>query len=275
MIPVYASNGAFITRYNGRDYHHIAKYAPMLTCDGIEFLMYFVWKDEVADVRRFLKDTLLNYPVMHMDKQIGEALSEFGSGGKEEAMRLFMRDLDTAEEIGSRKLVLHLWNGPYSDAHFDDALALYGEMQDMAARRGMELTAENVTCVNNVCLDHLLKMRALFPAAHFTYDTKMAELHGENELLGREKYLDLLQSGAISHLHVNDTKLTPGMDRLPIMHIGDGCVQFDSFFALLKKVGYSGTATVESTSVYEDGSVDIAKLNRSLQTVKARLNAQP
>ena len=272
MIRIYASNGAFITRYNGRDYRHIAKYAPMIECDGIEFLMYSVWKDEVADVRRFLKSTRLSFPIMHLDKEIGGTLSEAGMEGRDEAIKIFQRDLDTAEEIGSRKLVVHLWNGPHSDAHFEDILPLFAQMQDMAMRRRMELTAENVTCVKSVCLDHLKKMHTLFPGVHFTYDTKMAELHGENELLAREDYIRLLTDGAISHLHVNDTKLSIGMDRLPIMHIGDGCVKFDRFFSLLKKTGYSGTATVESTSVYEDGSVDIGKLNRSIRIVREMLN---
>ncbi len=272
MIPVYVSNGAFITRYNGRDFHHIEKYAPLLECDGIEFLMYCVWNEEVRSLRRFLRNSGLFFPVMHLDKEIGETLSRDGLDGKEEALRIFERDLETAEEIGSRKLVLHLWNGPFSDTHYDEILSLYADMHDMAARRGLLLTTENVTCIRNVCLDHLKRMHALFPFARFTYDTKMAELHGENELLAEDEYVDLLASGAISHLHLNDTLPSAAKDRLPIMHIGDGCVQFDSFFTLLKKYRYSGTATVESTSVYEDGQVDIDKLNRSLRTVRERLN---
>ena len=272
MIPVYVSNGAFVTRYNGRDYHHIATYAPLLNCDGVEFLMYCVWKDDVKALRSFLKSTKLRFPVTHMDKQIGETLSEYGLKAKDKALKLFERDLITASEIGSEKAVLHLWNGPFSDAKFDEVLELYAQMHDMAARRGILLTTENVTCVKNVCLDHLLKLRALFPFARFTYDTKMAQLHGENELLAQEKYIDLLISGAISHLHLNDTKPMPEMERLPIMHIGDGLVDFDSFFRLLKRSAYSGTATVESTSVNKDGSVDIEKLNRSLDRVRQELN---
>ena len=272
MIPVYASNGAIITRHNGRDYHLIAKYAPMLECDGMEFLMYFVWQDEVKDVRRFLKSTHLSYPVTHMDKQIGETLSEFGLEGRDRALSIFKRDLDTADEIGSRKLVIHLWNGPFSDGKFDESIRLLPELYDLAERRGMLLTVENVTCIKNVCLEHLSRIAALYPYARFTYDTKMAQRHGENELLAQKTYVDLLQNGLISHLHVNDTKPLPEMDRLPIMHIGDGCVKFDCFFDLLKQTGYSGTATVESTSVNPDGSVDIDKLNRSLNRVRRELN---
>ncbi|MBQ6645269.1 MAG: sugar phosphate isomerase/epimerase [Clostridia bacterium] len=272
MIPVYASNGAFITRHNGRDYHLISKYAPMIECDGFEFLMYFVWENEVADVRRFLKNTHFRYPVMHLDKQIGETLSELGLDGRKRAMTVFQRDLDTAEEIGAEKLVLHLWNGPFSDAHFSESIKLLPEMYDLAQRRKMTLTVENVTCVRNVCLDHLNAMRAAYPFARFTYDTKMAQLHGENELLAAPQYIDLINSGAVSHLHVNDTKPTPEMDRLPIMHIGEGIVRFDAFFDLIRRANFAGTATVESTSVSTDGTVDIAKLNHSIKTIRENLN---
>lgn len=273
MIPVYVSNGAFITRNNGRDYRLIGKYPALLDADGVEFLMYFVWQDAVEELRRFLKSTQFYFPVTHMDKQIGETLSERGLEGKADALKLFERDLVTACEIGSQKLVLHLWNGPCSDSRFDETLGVCEDMLNMAQKRGTELTVENVTCKQNLSLDHLAKLKALFPAMRFTYDTKMAHLHGENALLGSEKYVSLLKDKAISHLHVNDTLVDCSQPRLPIMHIGDGQVDFGAFFSLIRACGYSGSATVESTSVNSDGSVNVEKLNRSLARVRRELNA--
>ena len=273
MIPVYVSNGAFITRYNGRDYHLIERYAPLLHADGLEFLMYTCWDDKVKEVRRFLTGLRLQYPVMHLDKNIGETLSEKGMEGRDEAFRLLSRDLDTACEIGADKLVMHLWNGPFSDTHFDDAAGLLEDMLELAEKRGKLLTVENVTCARNLCLDHLLVLASRYPEVRFTYDTKMAHLHGENGLLSADKYASLLKEGLICHLHVNDSIFpTPDMDRLPIMHIGDGDVDFAAFFALLRQRGYQGTATVESTSVRKDGSVDIDKLNRSIEEIRRGLN---
>lgn len=275
MIPVYVSNGAILTRYNGRDYHLIAKYMPLLNADGMEFLMYFCWADEVDEVRRVLKGLKLYIPVMHLDKNIGEALSEHGAEGRDEAFRLLKRDLDTACLIGAKKLVLHLWNGPCSDRNFDPSLEMYGDMAALAEKRGLCLTVENVTCRENLSLDHLAALAKKYPFARFTYDTKMAHLHGENALLATDKYRFLLSEGYISHLHVNDSVFpTPGMDRLPIMHIGDGKVDFDAFFALVHACNYAGTATVESTSVNTDGSVDVDKLNRSLARVRRGLNGR-
>jgi len=274
MIPVYASNGTFITRWNGRDYKLYSKYAPMLHADGFEFLMYNVWSDDVENLRKYLVSTGLSFPVTHMDKEIGETLATYGLEGREEAMRLFERDVITACEIGSTKLVMHLWNGLNSDSRFDETLCLYPEMHDMAEKRGLILATENVTCRDNLALDHLNAVSALCPGARFTYDTKMAFLHSENALLGTEKYINLLKSGAITHLHMNDSRRgEPGSNRSPILHIGEGVIDFDPVFALLKREKYDGTATVESTSVLQDGSVLVDKLNRSLDTVRARLNA--
>jgi sugar phosphate isomerase/epimerase len=150
---------------------------------------------------------------------------------------------------------------------------MYGDMAALAEKRGLCLTVESVTCRENLSLDHLAALAKKYPFARFTYDTKMAHLHGENELLARKKYAPLLDGGRICHLHVNDSVFpTPGMDRLPIMHIGEGSVDFGAFFALLKKRGYLGTATVESTSVRPDGSVDLDRLNHSLEEVRRGLN---
>ena len=271
MIPVYISNGCIVTRYNGRDYHLIPKYAEQLPVDGVEFLMYYVWDDEVKELRSFLKHCGLSFPVTHMDKQVGELLAESGLEHKDEILKWFRRDLVTACELGSRKLVLHLWNGPCSDRNFDAALDLFGELYELADKEGILLTAENVACRENLCLTHLNDLLAKYPFARFTYDTKMAFLHGENELLGKPEWAHILP--AISHLHVNDSKIADiGGGRLPIMHIGDGDVDFDAFFALLKERKFDGTATIESTSVLEDGSVQIEKLTKSIETVRKGLN---
>ena len=275
MIPVYVSNGALLTRYNGRDYHLLSQLIPMLHADGMEFLMYFCWADEVPELRRTIKALKLDIPVMHLDKTIGETLSESGPEGRDSAFRLLERDLDTACELGARKLVLHLWNGKYSDRNFAYSLDVLGDMFAQARKRSLELTVENVTCRENICLDHLEAIARRYPFARFTYDTKMAHLHGENALLADARYSWLLRDGYIDHLHVNDSVFpTPDMDRLPIMHIGDGQVDFEAFFALTHGLKYAGTATVESTSVNTDGSVNIEKLNHSLDAVRAGLNGQ-
>ena len=58
---------------------------------------------------------------------------------------------------------------------------------------------------------------------------------------------------------------------LRVRHIGDGHVDFAPFFERVKASGFTGFATVESTSVLPDGTVDTQKLNRSLNRVRGGL----
>ena len=48
---------------------------------------------------------------------------------------------------------------------------------------------------------------------------------------------------------------------LKVLPIGKGHVDFDSFFKALKKYGYDGDLTVESTAFDRTGTVDLAMLN--------------
>ena len=74
-VPVYASTGAFVTRKNNRNYRLIGPVGEKMHADGFEFLMFDSWNDEIRDIRKYLKSTSLSFPVLHMDKSIGEILS--------------------------------------------------------------------------------------------------------------------------------------------------------------------------------------------------------
>ena len=80
MIPVYASTGAFVTRKNNRNYRLIGPVGEQMHADGIEFLMFDSWNDEIREIRSYLKSTGHAFPVLHMDKSIGEILSEKAGG---------------------------------------------------------------------------------------------------------------------------------------------------------------------------------------------------
>ena len=57
-IPVYASTGAFVTRANGRNFHLIPRIAPLLDCDGLEFMMYESWAGQEAEIAAEYVDLL-------------------------------------------------------------------------------------------------------------------------------------------------------------------------------------------------------------------------
>lgn len=274
-IPVYASTGAFVTRANGRNFHLIPRIAPLLDCDGLEFMMYESWAGQEAEIAAELRDSGVRFPSMHLDKRIGEALSTEGMAARDEVLSIMKRDLRTAAAIGSKLLVLHFWGGPPEDERFDETKALYPTLDAMAKDAGLTLAVENVARNNDLALNRLKALRALCPDLSVTYDTKMAQLKGENELLRAPENRWLFAEGHVKHLHVNDTDMEHiAGGRMPILHIGDGCVRFDAFFQLVREAAFSGSAVVESTSTRPDGSVDTDKMNQSLRRVREALNGR-
>lgn len=76
-------------------------------------------------------------------------------------------------------------------------------------------------------------------------------------------YQAWLWQGPVKHIHIGDFAGEP-MDWESLRsckHPREGKIDFEKFFAHLKKVGYDGTVTVESTAVAEDGSMLTDKLN--------------
>ena len=56
MAEILCSTGALIGRPNGRKYELLKDLVPLLTCDGLEFMMYDSWYDQTEALARFLKD---------------------------------------------------------------------------------------------------------------------------------------------------------------------------------------------------------------------------
>ncbi len=270
---VLCSTGALITRFNGRDPGLLRGFFPHIEADGLEFMIYPSWDgrlfEQVAKVERFKREQNVNIPVLHADKSIGELLSRGADDEIREAGERFKNNCIIAERLGAELMVLHLWGGPASDRHIDRNINELGEYMRAAEKHGVLLTVENVICGGKTPLVHLNSIMDAYPDAAFTIDTKMAEFHLE---LPQTLACERLWDGRVKHLHVND--YGGGLrdfNDLKVRHIGEGHVDFDSFFKAVKARNYEGWATVESTSVRPDGTVDFIKLNRSLNAVRAGL----
>ena len=138
----------------------------------------------------------------------------------------------------------------------------------MAAEHGLTLTVENVVCNQSTPAAHLKELAEEYPHIPFTFDTKMAEFHGELDKVYDEK----LWTDNIRHLHINDYGGgVKDWSDLRTLHFGGGHVDFERFFAFERKMGYSGDFTVEASSVRDDGSVDINKLNRDFLIIKGHI----
>ncbi|MBR5349151.1 MAG: sugar phosphate isomerase/epimerase [Lachnospiraceae bacterium] len=266
MRRILCSTGAFIGRPNGRDYRLIKKVADQLECDGFEFMMYEDWYEKIDEIVSFFSDLSKPFPSFHVDKNVGDLVSRNEAGDSELALLAFEKNCELAQKLGSEKLILHLWSGLSSDKDLPHNIAMYKQLREIAQRFGLLLTIENVVCNCNDPMTDLKAVMKEYPDVSITFDTKMAEFHGQ--LLEICKTENKSIWDRVVHLHVNDYKGgLKDWTALKTLHIGDGQIDFDSFFAFVREAGYAGDITIESTSFDKTGIIDTEKMNRSIRKV--------
>lgn len=265
MNRIFCSTGAVIGRPNGRNIYLLDKCVRSLNCDGFEFMMYSTWYDKIDEVKKVVLGTGASFPVFHIEKQVGDRISRNGEGDTEKAVELFEVNCRLAKDIGSEKLVLHLWSGIDSDKDMPHNMEMYVRLNEIALSFGLLLTVENVVCNHQDPFTHLVSLSREFPDISFTFDTKMSQFHAQTEKL----YENTEVFNRIKHFHINDYG-GGYMDwsNLKTLHLGAGNVDFDAFFSFVKKIGYKGDFTVEATSFDENGVIDFASLNADFRKIR-------
>ncbi len=272
-MKILCSTGALIGRPNGRDYRLLKTYAPQIDCDGFEFILYDSWYPEVRNLTAFLESIHLDIPVMHCEKSLTEHIARGGEEEEQEAYCLFRINCELARNIGSGKMVLHLWNGIISDSHFENNLLAYPRFRETAEDFGLDLLIENVVCLKDP-MSHWLELQKSYPDIHFVFDTKMADFHRQLELIYEEEYAWLWKNGHIRHYHVNDYG-GGYMDwsNLKVLAIGKGHIDFDRFFAFIARTGYRDTFTFEATGFDQQGIVHTDLLNEQFALARKYLSS--
>ena len=267
------STGALITRRNGRNYKLLEDVAPHIDCDGFEFMMYNSWYDIWDSLADYLQNTGIAFPVLHVEKGIGEAISRNEEGDCEQAQRLFEINCKMARIIGAHKLVLHLWNGVPSDRDIENNIEQYGILTETAKSMGLLLTVENVVCNRLDPLTHFEALKKRYQDVVFTFDVKFAKFHDQLDAAFGNDYRWLWE--AVRHVHISD--YAGGYcdwDKLHSLHPGEGNIDFKNVFLNLERMNYANTVTVESTSVLPDGSIDLDKLNASLRYIRGLMGVR-
>ena len=269
-ICILPSTGAFIGRVNGRDHRPLLSVIDTITADAYEFMMYeSFYGREDAVLSDFLA-TGLSFPVLHVEKRIGELIAD-PALDPEEPYRRFRANCEAAARLGAEKLVLHLWNGVASDHDFSRHLAAYPRLLALAEAHGLTLTVENVVCAVQDPLARLSELLAAYPGAAITYDTKMAAFHRQEYIVFEDAYRPLWQ-GAIRHIHLNDYAGIPGdFSRLSVLHLGEGNLDIARISRSLLATGYCDTVTLECSCMCPDGSLTPEKMNASLALARGLL----
>lgn len=264
-MNIYCSTGAFVGLINGRNHLLIPEAAKKLDCVGFEFMVCSSWYGNFDSIIGDVSG--INFPVIHLDKDIGELLSRCEEESCREAYEKFTENCRVASLLGCKKAVLHLWGGKPSDGHIKANLRAYPDFVRIAREYGLLLTIENVPC--NTCdpLSHWRELLQLDDSISFTVDTRFLAFHGQFEEFYGGGYIN-----HVKHVHISDWDAgTMVWDKLrPIPHPGDGHIDFDRFFAFLKESGYNGSVTLESPSMLETG-LDSEGLNKDLHFIKAEI----
>ena len=75
-MEVLCSTGALIGRPNGRNPRLLEDLTKKLACDGLEFMMYSTWYEDVDAITEYVQSLGLHIPVYHCQKTVGEELTK-------------------------------------------------------------------------------------------------------------------------------------------------------------------------------------------------------
>lgn len=258
---IYASTGAFTGRANGYNYNLIKELAPAIRCDGFELLIYSAWYDDFENIMERIADFGLNFPVVHFDKCIGMLLADNTRESVAQAMLDFKRNVWAAQKVGAKKAVFHLWGGEKSDISMASTVKLVPEMYRLCDEAGIELLIENIPSKYYGPLFNWRTVKEVYPKARFIYDTRFGEFHAEHDCIMKSALWI-----SVKHIHISSYQRGNmqiwGLIR-PILHPGEGSVDFDSLISRMPE--YAHSVTLESPVLSADGIVDVERLNRSLE----------
>lgn len=267
MNKLYVSTGTIVGRANGYNHHVIEENFRRLNCDGFEIMILPAWYGRLDEIAGDLVSAGINMPVVHFDKEIGVTLAEGNKYLISGAMAKFEQNAGFAEKIGAEKAVFHLWGGPKSDSNIGEAIGLLPEMRRICAEHGVKLMVENIPCVYSDPLSVWGKIAAVIPDMPFIFDTRFGAFHSQ--------YMDIFSSPLwknVCHMHISSYsggKNEWGLIR-PILHPGEGTVDFDHLISNMPR--YTDSVTLESPVLADDGTLDLCKLQRSLDYLKEKFS---
>ena len=275
--PLYVSTGALVGRVNGYDLRGgldiIADLYDQGICRGLELMMLTAYYSRADEVLSLVRGCGVPTPVIHCEKDVGTLLSDAGTlyaagksgeadGKRDEALRLFRLNCIFGGALSIPRMVLHLWGGYASDHHVDYNISELPELSRIASEHGIRLLIENVPSSR---YDPLSNWRRLLPSLEdggLIFDTRFGQLH--NQI--RETLTDPEIAPRIEHVHISDFGggYRDFSALRPILHPGEGTVDFPQAASLLDAMDYRGGITLESPVMGESGR-DTDKLERTLR----------
>lgn len=235
----------------------VLAWGHVLPVDGLEFLIRFGHRERLDQVLPLLRETGLDFPVVHLTKGVAARLPSV------EARAELDRDLQFTAALGARLGVLHLWDLPDSDRDFEGRLAACAIARELAAEHGVELGIESIPCTVASPLRNLRRLLDRYPDALIVYDTEFLAAHGELE----EALADTALWRSVRHIHVKDFEetLTDADGRRRWRGPGEGTIDFRAVSRAIRDQGFTGTVSLEIGPQHPADGPDRPALRRVLE----------
>ena len=270
---------------NGFDYRRALREFVRLRdnglCDGVELMMLQFYYDKIEAVADAVNASELvsDRSVIHCEKEVGTMISDAGvlaADGKtdeaealwKQAYAFYRENCRMAELTGLHRMVLHLWGGRASDSHIEYNASKLAVLAETAAESGVRLLVENIPSSHDNPRSNWFRLLD-FPLPEntaFIFDTRFGKLHEQTA----ETLNDVRIAPYVEHIHISDFGGTyRDFSALrPILHPGEGTIDFAEVAALLNGMEYDGTVTLESPVMLDNGDCDVPKLERTLRYLK-------
>lgn len=121
-MQILCSTGAFTRSSDPLSHEAILRYGQAFVADGLEIIFYPRWYQKQEHIVDALRSSKLLFPVLHMEKSIGECFGSNHPGEQEQGMLRFKQNCAFAQQIGAHLAVLHLWGMPSADTHLEQNL---------------------------------------------------------------------------------------------------------------------------------------------------------
>lgn len=283
MRELYTSTGTLVGHSNGFNYRRalteIAGLVERGFCDGLELMMLKFYYDKLDDVADAVRQSGVKPAVIHCEKDVGTMISDAGilhyDGKTDEAEALY-RDAEElfrlncvmAEKLEIPRMVLHLWGGISSDAHIEYNISKMYRLNEIAAAHGTRILCENIPSNHADPRTNWKKLLPYLGDAGLIFDTRFGKLHEQT----RDILADNALTDKIEHVHISDFGGTyrDFYALRPILHPGEGKIDFSEVAELLNGFGYTGTITLESP-VMEGEALNIPKIEKTLAYLQENL----
>lgn len=280
---ILCSTGTMVGRENSFNYTRAVDVIRSMRERGLifggELMMLRHYYDKQEEITSYIKASGVPFPVIHCEKGVGTDLSHAGYLASvkdymgeerllEQVMDTFRLNCSFGESIGASMMVLHLWGGEDSDSNISYNCTVLQDLFSIAYSHGIRLLIENVPSTTNDPLSNWHSAVDAHPGIGLIFDSRFATLHDQvSETLG-----DPLVRYNLCHVHISD--FVGGYRNFaalrPILHPGDGVVDFELISRLLNEAGYRGTVTLESP-VMNGADIDTELLERSVRFIAEKL----